>query len=187
MCSMCSLESPRPAECRFMIILQCTRMSIQKLFGEMVPRLQANHGTRLKQFEVWESILASKLAETEFVISIASPIFINSALRRSLGTEYKNQLFRYLIDKDLACAIGPETIIYYKLPISEWANRLYAWVQQWGKCNCVESVHSLISGKDAFCEMPKELVLKILVHLASSKRCEIIFEGDIPHGVKFFS
>lgn len=150
-------------------------------------RLQNNPETKLKQFEEWEAILSTRLPPTQFILSVDSPIFTNYEIKRSLCSQYRKELFDYLVSKKLAVEHGMGSVLYYKVSISEWGDRLYKWAKECGKCGLAESIFSLTCGENAFLEMPAEMIIDVLRHLEKTNKCEIILDGEIPTGVKFFS
>ena len=81
-------------------------------------------------------------------------------------------------------------IIYYK-SVQEYAAAIYAWAQNTGRMNSVESLVDIATAsensREIFYKIPVEIVKSACEALQRERKAEVFYsEGTDEHGVKFF-
>ncbi|PIB01170.1 Vacuolar protein-sorting-associated protein 25 [Cercospora beticola] len=165
--------------------------------------LQPNLTTRARQLELWSSLVTSYCAHHRlFRLAISSPppdLFANTALPRSL----KPADVRAVLDYMSQPANGPRAewiaptargetssvcYIYWKTP-AEWADLLYAFVEDTGQKGAVLTIYELREGDASrgkeWSDIDEAVLRKALNVLAKRGKAQIFGQEDSA-GVKFF-
>ena len=165
--------------------------------------LQPNLTTRARQLELWATLITSYCAHHRlFRLSLSSPppdLFANSTIARSLKTAD----IRAVIDYMSQPANGPtaewipattrgETsttcYVYWKTP-AEWADLIYAFVEDTGQKGAVLTIYELREGEASlgkeWKDIDEALLRKVLNVLVKRGKAQV-FGQEESAGVKFF-
>lgn len=161
-------------------------------FSEILIRVQKNAETRKQQFLRWrELILKYSKHRKQAVININDDLelFSNIKLNRTLSTESREMIMNELCNTKNASPVGKNTGTYevYWLTIEESSNIIHSWAVNCGMTNSVMTFFELLNDHQdqEFYQLSEPVFLKVLKHLESKGKCEVI-EIDGSYGVKFF-
>lgn len=165
--------------------------------------LQPNTATRTRQLELWSSLITTYSAfHRLFRLTLSSPppdLFANPTLSRSLKPADVRTLLSHM-----SSPAGGQTIefippaskteqsnavyVWWK-SASEWADLLYAWVDETGQKGAVLTVYELRDGEGVggreWVGMDEGMLMKVLAVLVKRGKAQIFGEGG-GEGVKFF-
>lgn len=165
--------------------------------------LQPNLTTRARQLELWSALVTSYCAHHRlFRLSLSSPpadLFANASIKRSL----KPADTRAVLDHMSQPANGPRAewinsttrgetsntcYIYWKTP-TEWADQIYAFVEDTGQKGAVLTIYELREGESSigkeWQDIDEALLRKVLNVLVKRGKAQI-FGQEETAGVKFF-
>lgn len=165
--------------------------------------LQPNLTTRARQLELWTDLITSYCAHYRiFKLSLSSlpaDLFRHATRDRAL----KPADVRAVLDHMSQPAVGPRTewippatrsesstscYVYWRA-LSEWADAIYAWVDETGQKGAVLTVYELREGEavqsQAWRDIDEALLRKILNVLVKRGKAQV-FGQEENAGVKFF-
>lgn len=165
--------------------------------------IQPNLTTRARQLELWSSLIISYCAHHSiFRLSLSSPpanLFSNTSLKRSLKPADIRTVLEYMSQAEnggriefISPAMRGEqsnTCYVYWRTLTEWADAIYAWVDETGQKGAVLTIYEIregeaVQGKEWF-GIDETLLRKVLNVLVKRVRAQI-FGQEENAGVKFF-
>jgi ESCRT-II complex subunit VPS25 len=162
--------------------------------------LQPNQQTRARQLELWSSLITSYSTHHRlFRLSLTIPppdLFTNKSLSRSLSPTAIRAVLDWMaqpsnggrIEYLLAAAKGQQSDSCYVWwrSAGEWADLMYAWVEETGQKGGVLTVYELREGEGReWKEMDEGMLRKVLAVLVKRGRAQVFGEKE-GEGVKFF-
>jgi ESCRT-II complex subunit VPS25 len=165
--------------------------------------LQPNLTTRARQLELWSSLITTYSAYHRlFRLSLTSPppnLFSNAAINRSLNPTSIRQVLDHMsapangsrIEYIPPTTKGEQSNACYVWwrPPGEWADLLYAWVEETGQKGSVLTIYELRESeaveKKEWRDMDEGMLRKVLGVLVKRGKAQVFGQAE-GEGVKFF-
>ncbi|QIX02235.1 hypothetical protein AMS68_007752 [Peltaster fructicola] len=165
--------------------------------------IQPNLATQSEQMERWSSLITSYCAHYRiFVLSLSSlppDLFHQSTIRRTLRESDIRKVLDWMAKSENggraewipanARNIQSSTCyVYWRTP-TEWADLIYAWVDETGQKGTILTLYELresdaVNGKD-WRDMDEDLLKRVLNVLVKRGKAQI-FGQEETSGIKFF-
>ena len=162
--------------------------------------IQPNLETRKIQLETWSTLIIDyccfkKIASLNLGKMINEPIFFNKKIDRQLTNESLQVILDFMQAKGTIEWMNKERtdcFIYWKTA-EEWSSIIHNWAKETGQLNTTLTFYEILeedmNSNQPFYKMDLKLFIKILNHLNSQAKAEIIGDPDSPDlsaGVKFY-
>lgn len=151
--------------------------------------LQPVAGTRAKQTTLWCDLIRSwcrhhRVFWLDKSSNTSSELFANAAIARRLGDDSIRHILRELVARGDGewDATNTRVLVYWRRP-SEWAELIFAWIENTGQNGQVLTVHEIrnCAGQE-FTGLELDTTMRALQALEVEGKCAIM-EGDVNDGL----